>query len=284
MKSPTSIVTDSSCDLPRQEVERLQITIVPLVVRFGSEEYEDGVLSADEFWEKATCVPPHTSQPSVGKFEEVFERLVTQGKQVLCLTLTSKHSGTFSTACLAAQRFGEMVQVFDSLSLSLGLGFQVFAAAEAAQAGRTMQEILTLLEDLRARTRVTILLDTLENLRRGGRADGFIAIMDRMTRALNLKPLINLVDGQLRLLGMVRSFQGGMRRLCDIVERLGPLERLAVVHTRIWETAHEVAGRLVECTGFPRERIWMAETGPALACHAGPRVLGVAAVPVQVTD
>ncbi len=275
------VVTDSGCDLPQQLVERLQITVVPLIVRFGSEEYEDGVLSVDEFWAKAARVHPSTSQPSVGKFEEIFERLVAQGKQVLCLTITSKHSGTFNAAQLAAKRFGGVVEIFDSLSLSLGLGVQALAAAQAAQAGRTMQEIKALLEDLRARMRVTILLDTLENLRRGGRADGFIAIVDRMTRALNVKPLINLVDGQLRLLGMVRSFQGGIRRLSEVVERLGPLEHLAVVHTRIRETAQEMADRLAERTGFPRERVWIAETGPALACHAGPRVLGVAAAPVH---
>jgi DegV family protein with EDD domain len=284
MEHSIRIVTDSSCDLPQQVVERLQITVVPLIVRFGPEEYADGDLSVDEFWEKASRVHPHTSQPPVGKFEEVFERLVAQGKQVLCLTVTGKHSGTFNAAHLAAQRFGEMVNVFDSLSLSLGAGLQALAAAEAAQAGRTAQEIMAMLENLRARMRVTILLDTLENLRRGGRADGFIAIVERMTRALNVKPLINLVDGQLRLLGMARSFQGGQRRLAEIVERLGPLEHLGVVHTRILQTAREMADRLAERIGFPQERIWVQETGPVLACHAGPRVLGVVALPTRPAD
>ncbi|MCK4449692.1 MAG: DegV family EDD domain-containing protein, partial [Anaerolineae bacterium] len=186
------VVTDSSCDLPRRLVERFKIAVVPLIVRFGPEVYYDGELSVDEFWEKgAGPHHPQTSQPSVGAFEEVFERLVTQGKQVLCLTITGKHSGTFNSARLAAQRFGEAVKVFDSLSLSLGLGLQALAAAQAARAGRSMQEILALLEDVRGRMRLTIVLDTLENLRRGGRADGFIAIADRMARALNIKAIIN---------------------------------------------------------------------------------------------
>lgn len=284
MEKSICIVTDSNCDLPQSVIEQFHITVVPLIVRFGAEEYEDGVLSVEEFWDKAAQARPSTSQPSVGKFEEVFERLVAQGKQVLCLTLTGRHSGTFNTAHLAAQRFGAAVVVFDTLSISLGTGLQALVAAQAAQAGHTLQEILTTLENLRARMRVTILLDTLENLRRGGRADGFIAVIDHMTRALNVKPLVNLVDGQLRLLGMARSFQGGLRRLAEVVERLAPFEHLSVVHTRIQQTAQEMADRLAERTGFPREHIWVRETGPVLACHAGPRVLGVVAVPVPAPD
>jgi DegV family protein with EDD domain len=261
-------------------VERFKIAVVPLIVRFGPEVYYDGELSVDEFWKKATGPHhPQTSQPSVGTYEEVFERLVTQGKQVLCLTITGKHSGTFNSARLAAQRFGEAVKVFDSLSLSLGLGIQTLAAAQAARAGRSMQEILALLEEVRARMRLTILLDTLENLRRGGRADGFIAIADRMARALNIKTIINVVDGELRLLGAARSFQRGLRRILSLVERLGPLEHLAVVHTRRQEIAEEMADWLAERTGFPRKRIWVRETGVVLACHGGTGVVGVLAVP-----
>ena len=281
MKQTVRIVTDSSCDLPRRLVERFKIVVVPLIVRFGPEVYQDGELSVTEFWEKAAGPHhPQTSQPSVGTFEERFERLVAQGKQVLCLTITGKHSGTFNAARLAAQRFGDAVRVFDSLSLSLGLGLQALAAAQAARAGCSMQEILALLEDMRARMRLTIVLDTLENLRRGGRADGFIAVADRMARALNIKTIINVVEGQLRLQGAARSFQGSLKRVLNLVERLGPLEHLAVVHTRRQEIAEKMAERLAERIGFPRERIWVRETGAVLACHAGAGgVIGVLAVP-----
>ncbi len=280
MDSTIRIVTDSSCDLPPGLLQEYEIAVVPLTVHFGTDVFYDGELSKAEFWEKASGpYLPKTSQPSVGAFEQVFERLVNQGHEVLCLTITGKHSGTFNAARLAAQRFGEAVQVFDSLSLSLGLGIQTLAAAQAARAGRSMQEVLALLKDMRARMRVMLVFDTLENLRRGGRADGFIAVADRMTRALNIKPVINIVDGQLRLLGAARSFQRGLRRILSLVERLGPLEHLAVVHTRRQETAQEMAGRLAERIGFPRERIWVEETGAALASHAGTGVIGVLAVP-----
>ena len=266
-------------------VECLKIAVVPLIVRFGSEVYEDGELSAEDFWQRAVGLHhPQTSQPSAGTFEEVFERLIAQGKQVLCLTLTSKHSGTFNSACLAALRFGDAVRVFDSLSLSLslslGLGIQVLEAAQAAWDGCSTQEILERLENLRERMRFAIVLDTLEYLQRGGRADGFIAVADRMTRALNIKAIINVVDGQLRLLGAARSFRSGLKRVLDLVEDLGPLEHLAVVHTRSQEMAEQMADWLAERTGFLRERIWVRETGPALASHAGPGVIAVLGVDV----
>jgi DegV family protein with EDD domain len=174
------------------------------------------------------------------------------------------------------------VQVFDSRSLSLGLGWQVISVAKAAREGWLMPEILTMLEELRARMRLLIVLDTLENLRHGGRADAFITVADRMTRAMNIKVIVNVVEGQLRLLGAARSFKRALRRVLDAVERLAPLEHLAVVHTRNQPLAESVAKQLAQCIGFPAERIWLAETGPALASHAGPGVIAVVAVPVPM--
>jgi DegV family protein with EDD domain len=279
MEQKIGIVTDSSCDLPPQLAQEHEIEVVPLVVHMGAETYHDGELSADEFWEKASEVHPASSQPPVGVFEEVFERLIASGKQVLCVTVTAKHSGTFNAACLAAQRFGQNVKVLDSLSVSWGLGAQALLAAQAARVGRSMQEILATLEDFQARMRLTIVLDTLEYLRRGGRADGFIAVASRMTRALNIKLIINMVEGRLRLLSAARSFNGGVRRVLDMVEQMGPLEHLAVTHARRNELAEKIADQLAERVAFPREHVWVRETGAVLSMHAGPGVVAVLAVP-----
>lgn len=275
------VVTDSSCDLPAHVLEEFGIEVVPLTVHFGTEVYSGGVLSLEEFWDKAAGPQyPSTSQPPVGAYEEVFERIVGQGGRAVCVTLTGKHSGTFNSAQVAAQRFGEAVQIFDSLSLSLGLGWQVVSAAQAARAGHSMREILTMLEELRGRTRLLIVLDTLENLRHGGRAAAFISVVDRMTRVLDIKVITNVVEGQLRLLGAARSFKGALKRVFGAVERMGSLEHLGVVHTRNQSLAEQVAEQLAQRLGFPEERIWLAETGPVLASHAGPGVIGVMAVPV----
>jgi len=280
MEQTITIVTDSGGDLPAQLLQEFDIEVVPLTVHFGAEVYRDGELTVDKFWAKAAGPHhPQTSQPPVGVYEEVFERLVALGKRVLCVTITGKHSGTFNVAHLAAQRFGEAVTVFDSLSLSLGEGVEALAAAEAARAGRSMSEILALLESLRARIRLLIVLDTLENLRRGGRAAAFIAVADRMARALNIKVIINLEEGQLRLSGAARSFKSALARVLNMVEQMGPLEHLAVVHTRNLHTAQQVVEQLVQRIGFPRERIWLRETEGVLAVHAGPGVIGIMAVP-----
>ena len=122
---------------------------------------------------------------------------------------------------------------------------------------------------------------TLEYLRRGGRADAFIAAANRMTRALNIKVIINVVEGRLKLLGAARSFKGGLRRVMKMVEGMGPLEHLAVAHARRRETAEDVAQRLAERTSFPRERILVREIGAVLSTHAGPGVIGVMAAPVS---
>jgi DegV family protein with EDD domain len=285
MERSIAVVTDSSCDLPDRLLEEFGIEVVPLGVHFGAEIYNDGDLTADEFWEKAAGPhPPQTSQPALGTFEEAFSRLVDKGKQVLCVTVTGKHSGTFNVAQLAAQRFGDAVNVFDSFSFSLGLGIQALSAAQAARAGRSAQEILSMLENLRDRMPLLVVLDTLENLRRGGRADAFIAVADRMARALNIKIITNVVEGQLRLLGAARSFRSALRRVLDQVEAVGAVEHLAVVHTRNQEMAERVAKQLAERTGFSLDRIWVRETGAVLSSHAGPGVIGVLAVPVPPAD
>jgi DegV family protein with EDD domain len=284
MEQDTRVVTDSSCDLPPEALAEFGIEVVPLTVSFGTEEFRDGELSPDEFWARAAgSVPPRTSQPSLGAFAEVFERLVAGGRRVLCVTITSKHSGTFNAARLAAQGFGESVSVFDSLSTSLGLGYQVLQAALSARAGQASQMLLGPLEELRSRMHLMIVLDTLDSLRRGGRADAFITLAERMTRMLNVKIIINMAEGQLRLNGAARSLKGALARVQDAVERMGPLEALAVIHARNAGVAEQLADQLAGRLGFPRERIWVRETGAALATHAGPGVVGVMAVPLART-
>ena len=280
MQQHIRIVTDSSCDLNEPLLMELDIEVVSLTVHFGTDDYRDGELPVEEFGRKVRDGQrPTTSQPSIGAYEEVFGRLVGTGAQIVCPTLTSKHSGTYNAARLAAAPFGQDVRVFDSHSLSLGLGLQALAAARAAREGRSMREILALLEFMRDRMRVLILLNTLESLRLGGRADAFIAVADRMTRALNIKVLINVVEGQLSLLSAARSFKRGLGRMRDLVEQMGPLEHLAVAHTRNQEMAEEMADTLAHRTGFARERVWIRETGALLATHGGPGLVAVLAMP-----
>ena len=280
LRKTIKLVTDSSCDLPSRILEQFQIAVIPLLIHIGGESYADDELSRESFWQKTaeTGSGPQTSQPSVGAFEEVFGRLVERGKQVLCVTLTGKHTGTVETARLAARRFGEAVHVFDSHSLSLGLGFQLLEAARARDVGCSMEEILALLQDVRSRVHALVVLDSLESVRRGGRADAFIAVVSRMSQALNIKPIVNFVEGRVQLLGVARSFRRGLERILANLEELAPLEHVAVMHARNSAAAETLADQLAERLGFPREQIVVGETGAVLASHAGPGAVGVFAV------
>jgi DegV family protein with EDD domain len=277
------VVTDSTCDLPPEVLEELGIAVVPLVVRIGHEEFLETDLSADEFWAKVEATRalglfPQTSQPSLGTFESVFANLVGGGNEVACVTVTSKHSGTFNTAQVAAQRFGEAVGVFDSWSCSLGLGFMAIAAARAAREGASLRQVLALLGEMRDRTQILLVMDTIEYLRMGGRANAIIPILSRVMRFLQVKPIIRFVEGEIKLSGQARTFPAALERVEHLMKEFQPFEHLAVAHTRRPFDAQAWAERLGGSMGF-QGQIPVAEIGPTLSCHAGPRL--VAAIGVE---
>jgi len=281
------IVTDSSCDLPPEILDQLGIVVVPLVVRIGGEEFLDTDLSRDEFWAKVTAARaqglfPQTSQPSLGAFESVFGSLVGEGNEVTCVTITSKHSGTFSTAWAAAQRFGEAVSIIDSWTTSLGLGFLAVAAARSAREGASFGEVNALLKDMRARTHLLAVLDTIEYIRVGGRANALIPVLSQVMRFLAIKPIIGFVEGELKFLGQARTLSQAASRIEQRMMDLRPWEDLAVLHTRREHDARLVADRLRRSTEF-QGPILIGETGAVLSSHAGPGVVGVIAVQTRAS-
>jgi DegV family protein with EDD domain len=275
-----AIVTDTSSDLPKAAQERYGIITVPLTVRFDQDEHLDCDLALDEFWRRARQAPPYpaTSQPSVGMFEKAFAQQVEQGKQVICMTVTSKHSGTFNSAYTAAQSFPGKVTVFDTLSLSLCQSYMAISAAKAAEEGRSVEEIMALLESLRSRTQFFLALDTIEFLRRGGRADRIMPILERVVRMLSIKPLLRFDEGELSPMGAARSRQKAMQRIRQEIAKFAPAEMLFVIHTRSPELATVLAQSLSDEMNFPREQMMVGETGPVLSCHGGPGIIAAAIV------
>jgi DegV family protein with EDD domain len=276
------VVTDSSCDLPQEVLEELGIPVVSLVVRVGDEEFLETDLSKDEYWAKVDAARaqhlfPQTSQPPIGAFESVFASLVGEGNEVVCVTVTSKHSGTFSSAWAAAQRFGEAVCVFDSWSASLGQGFMALAAARAAREGASLSEVLALLRDMRERTHILLVLDTIEFLRMGGRANAIIPILSRVMRFLKVKPILRFAEGELKLFGQARTFPAALAKVEQRMMELQPFERLAVAHARRPQDAQVVADRLRERLDF-QGPIWVTEISAALCCHAGPGLMAALGV------
>jgi DegV family protein with EDD domain len=274
------IVTDSSADLPANVISELGIVVVPVMVTFGEHSYEDDKLSRDEFWRLArnSATTPKTSQPPAGMFQQAFERWVGEGYRIFCATLTGRHSGTFNAAWSAAQAFGDCVVVVDSHTLSWGHARQVIEAARLALQGATMDKILERVRTLRERTHVLILLDTLENVRRGGRLAHVMPAIEKVAQFLQIKPIINLVEGEIRLLGVARSYPKGIERLKAEVQHLGPLEYLAVMHTRRQEVAEKLADELAKLLHIPREQIAVGEAGAALSAQGGEGIIATIGV------
>jgi DegV family protein with EDD domain len=274
--SPIRVVTDSACDLPRDIVEEHQLTIVPLTVRFGSEDCTD--LSPEQFWAKCKTTPvlPETAAPAPGAFAQAFRRLSAEGADgIVCVTLSSKMSATIQSAQAAARDVADAVEVrvVDSLSVSLGVGFPVLGAARMAAAGKTLDEVAAAAESSARRMRLFATLDTLDNLKKGGRIGGAQALLGTV---LSIKPVIEITGGVVEQESKQRTRGRALRYLSDKVVNAtnrGEVDRLAVMHGDASDVASFVD---VLSVTVPRDRILVTWVGPVIGAHSGPGVLAVA--------
>jgi DegV family protein with EDD domain len=273
---PTVIVTDSTADIPPEIAQELNIHIVPNILIIDGKEYEDGIdISRQEFYEGLPSFqnPPTTATASSGTYKRLFEELFGQGfSQIISIHVSQRFSGVFNAVSLAAESFGSRVQVVDSQQLTLGLGFQVCDAAEAALSDAPLEQILEHIKDVRSRVRVFAMLDTLEFLHRSGRVSWARA---RIGNLLRVKPFIEVRDGQANRIADVRTRRKGFERLLSLLQNLGPLERLAVLHSN----AKNDAQKLLEAynTRTPTNPIIINVT-TTIGTHVGPNGLGFAAV------
>jgi DegV family protein with EDD domain len=271
------IVTDSTCDLPASVIARYGITVVPLYINFGAQGYLDGVeLSRQEFYERLPHYdpPPTTATPSADVFRQTYERLAAEGAtEVLSIHISVSLSATLDVARLGARETRAVpVTVFDSRQLSLGMGFLVQTAAQAAAEGRAMHEILALLEEQISRTHVFAALDTLEYLRRSGRMNGAVA---RLGNLLQVKPLLRMYDGD-PTAERVRTNNGATRRLIHILSELVPLEQVALVHSHAPEKAEALRQQARHL--LPEGELSSVEITPVLGANIGPGAVGFACV------
>lgn len=269
------IVSDSACDLTAAQASEHGVEIVPLTIRFGDEEFTDGVtLSVADFYRRlATSAElPETSAPSVGAFEEAFRRQADRGADgIVCVNLSSGLSATMQSAQNAAKSLeGEVdVRVIDSRSLTSGLGTQVLAAATAAAEGKTIDEVVALVEDMVPRTHVFGALDTLVNLKKGGRIGGAQAMLGTL---LSIKPILDVSSGVVEEASKQRTRKKSLQWLRDKVFEQPLVENLAVMHGEapdIDEFLEMLAPR------YPRESIMVGIIGPTIGTHGGPRVMGL---------
>jgi DegV family protein with EDD domain len=270
------IVTDSACDLPDSVAADLGIEIVPLSIRFGDTEYIDRLeLTTAEFWAKCAATPtlPETSAPAPGAFEAAYRRAAADGATgVVVVSLSSALSATMQSAEVAARSIADeiAVRIVDSRSVSLGLGTIAAACARRAAQGADVDEVAALGTDLASRTRVFGALDTLDNLKKGGRIGNAKALL---ATALAIKPIIEVIDGKVEQGGKQRTRSKALAFLVDKVrEYEGRMSGLAVLHADCTDVDQfvEMLRPLYE------GEIIVGEIGPVIGTHAGRGTIGVA--------
>ena len=270
------IVTDSSCDLPTEVVDAHGIRVVPLSIRFGDEEFIDREqLTTAEFWARCatSAALPETAAPAPGQFEQTYRALRAEGATgIVVVALSGALSATMQSAELAARSVADdiPVRVVDSRSVTLGVGTIALACARRAAAGGSLDEVADLATDLASRTRVFGALDTLENLRKGGRIGGARALLGT---ALAIKPIIEVVDGKVEEGGKQRTRSKALKFLVDKVAGYSDwIESLAVLHADCSDVDEFVAMLRPHYTG----EIVVGEIGPVIGSHAGRGTIGVA--------
>jgi DegV family protein with EDD domain len=278
--SKIALVTDSTTYMPPELIEKYNISVAPQILVWGDQTYRDGVdIQPSEFYAKLKTAKdmPTTAQVSVASFQEIFQNRVDQGFEVLALLLSAKLSGTIQSAVQAKDLMGSAggkVQVVDSESVAMALGFQVLAIARAIEQGASLQEAVALAEKSCEYTGIFFAVDTLEFLHRGGRigsAQRFIGTM------LNMKPILAIQEGRVEGIERIRTKAKALDRILELtVEKIdgrSPVH-LATLHANAAEDARAVLTK-AEQVLHPVESFF-TEVSPVVGTHAGPGTVGLA--------
>jgi DegV family protein with EDD domain len=269
------VITDSACDLTPEMADERNVRVVPLTIRFGDEELVDRQeLSTKEFWDRVVTGPhmPETAAPSPGTFQQAFLDAAEAGAEgVLCVNLSSGLSATYQSARTAADAVADRVpvRVVDSQSVTMGLGMMVITATERAAQGANLDEIVTELQDLRTRTRVFGVVDSLDFLKRGGRIGSAQALLGSL---LSIKPVIEVRNGIVEAESKQRTRSRALDYLAAKAVDAGRLERLAMA-SGVAPDADQLASRLAGANSA--HDLVVSDLGPVIGAHAGPGTIGV---------
>jgi DegV family protein with EDD domain len=272
------IVTDSTSDLPAYLVEEHNIQVVPTILVLEGKEYLDGIdITREEFYNRLPSLrtPPTTAAPSIGDFTTPYKTLLSQGcDHIISIHAASQLTTIINVAHEAAKEFPDKVTCIDSGSLSLGLGFQALAAAEESELG--VQFALDAIASTRKRLQVSAALDTMEYLKRSGRVPGAVAALGGL---LSIKPMIELIDGEVKAIGAVRTTKQADESILNYLLGLGDLERLAILHTNAEQRAKQLLNELMNRArrSIPRDILFVNVTA-VIGTHLGPNGLGFAAI------
>jgi DegV family protein with EDD domain len=271
------IVTDSTCDLPENVIQKLGITVVPLYINLFDKGYLDGVeITRKDFYSNLPDykVHPTTGIPGLNAFTEAYKALSSKGAtEILSIHISESLSGTVGAAQTAAREFNDIpVMVLDSGQLSLGTGFQVEMAAKMANEGKSMDEILAALDEIRPRIFVTAGLKTLDYLRRSGRMNRFLAGLGSL---LQLKPILTMKNG-LPGSERVRTSTKAEARIIEMLKEHSPIERFALLHTNAPEEAEAFYAKIKDL--IPDSEVYSMDITPVIGVHIGPGAVGYAII------
>ena len=273
---PIRLVTDSTCDVPPELIERHQIVVVPAILNLEEQSYRDVVdIARADFYRRLPALKtlPTTSAPAAGEFEAAYRQC--GDADIISIHLASTLSGLFNSARVGAEAFGGRVTMMDSGQLSMGLGWQVLAAAEAIASGQSLAQVLQVIASVKRRVKIVAALDTIEYLRRSGRATFLTAALGQL---LQIKPLLEVMDGEVMAVAKMRTHSKALEKLIELVAALKPIERLAVMHAASLDEARALADRLVTLGLSPEPHPLIVEVTPIIGTHVGPGTLAVAAV------
>lgn len=276
--SKVIILTDSSAYLPKEIVAAYPIEVLPLTLIFEGQEYRDGVdILPDEFYLRLSKSEslPKTSQVTIGQFQEIFERLLNEGYEILNLGISKGISSSYDSAIIALKSFeGKPVEVLDTKLVSMALGFQVLAAARAAKEGASLAVCKKAAEDAYSKIGVYFTVDTLKFLAAGGRINSAKRLLGT---ALNIKPLLEIRDGKIELVESVRSKKKAIRRMVALVEKdingRKPL-CISVFHAMEHEEAQSLLAELEE--SMQAEEAILSHVSPVIGAHVGPGTISIA--------
>ena len=268
------IVIDSTADLPPALLERFGLAMVPLVINWDGKTYRDKLdLTTADFYRRlrTSKTLPKTGAPSIASFEAAFREQLKQHDAVISINLAARLSGTYDVARRAAESVDpRRIAVIDSGSVSICIGWLAELAAQMARQGASLDDVVERVNDAKKRLVILALVDTLEFLQRGGRIGRAAALAGTL---LSVKPILSVRDGEVAPVERVRTTNGALRRMVELVVAQGSIQRLGVMDGDAATNAGQVADQLA--ARYPDVTIDRGELGPVVGTHGGPGVVGV---------
>ncbi len=268
------IITDSTADLSPDICHK--ITVVPLTIRFGEEEFIDGVtISHREFYEKLVSSPHHpsTSQANIDDFDKVFKKITDDGDSAVVINISSELSGTYHSARMASEEYKGKIYVLDSRNLCLGSGILVSLAQQYADEGKSAEDIFALLEKAKEKIRLVALFDTMEYLKRGGRISAATAFVGNL---LSIKPAITITDGKVAFLGKARGRKQGRAFMTEYIKTKNVDISKPILFGHTGKTSEDIEEYIEETKDIFGNNGRITEVGSVVGAHSGPDAIAVA--------